>query len=206
MSGSAERDRLLDLVADHVLEHGTSTLSLSGIARAVGSNNRMLLYYFVRKEDLLDEACQRAVRRFPVVGGALDLLRTDDHLPDDDLAERLQRTWAAITHPDNLPFLRLFFERYGSALRDPAENTGYLDRMGLSGWPTEIAEILRVQGVEPTAARRAGLEVVALWRGLQLALLAGVPAAELDEVHRAAVTRLAADPALGGRNRVAPQS
>lgn len=202
MSGSTERGRLLDLVADHVLEHGTSGQSLSGIARAVGSNNRMLLYYFGRKEDLLDEACQRAVHRFPVVQGALDLLRTDD-----DLAERLQAAWAAITHPDNLPFLRLFFDRYGSALRDPGENSGYLDRMGLSGWPTEIAGILQAQGLEPRDARRVGLEVVALWRGLQLALLAGVPAAELDEVHRHAVRRLAAEhPAGRGRNELAPQS
>lgn len=199
MSGSAERDRLLDLVAEHVLAHGTSGQSLSGIARAVGSNNRMLLYYFGGKEDLLDEACQRAVRSFPAVAQALGHVHVEP-----DLCTGLGKAWLDITEPANLPFLRLFFERYGSALRDPAENAGYLDRMALTGWPTELADELLARGVEASGARRAGLEVVALWRGLQLALLAGADRDELTAVHDAAVGRLVRE--LAGRNTVAPQS
>ena len=192
------RDRLLDLVADHVLEHGTTGQSLSGLARAVGSNNRMLLYYFGRKEDLLDEACQRAVLRFPRVVGALDGLRGPE-----PLAERLHAAWREIAHPDNRPFLQLFFERYGAALREPEGNVAYLERMGFAGWPAQVAEVLRSEGFAAADARRCALEVVALWRGLQLSLLSGVPSGELDVLHAAAARRLAAEPS---RNRPAPRS
>ena len=195
-----ERDRLLSLVADHVLAHGTGDLSLSALARAVGSNNRMLLYYFGRKEDLLDEAGQVAVRRFPHVAGLMDQLRTPGPLD-----ERLDRAWAALAHPDNTPFLQLFFERYGAALRSPEGNAAYLERMGLAGWPAELGEVLRAEGMTRPAARRCALEVVAMWRGLQLGLLSGVPREQLAAVHSAFARRLVAGevPTRGGRNRAA---
>jgi AcrR family transcriptional regulator len=45
-SGAPERERLLGLVAGYVLEHGIADLTLRRLAAAIGSNNRMLLYYF----------------------------------------------------------------------------------------------------------------------------------------------------------------
>jgi AcrR family transcriptional regulator len=198
---SSEPERLLDLVAGHVLEHGTSGQSLSGLARAIGSNNRMLLYYFESKENLLDRACSRALQWFPVIAGALGAL----HAPGD-LGERLHAVWLAIVHPDNRPFL---FERYGTALRDPAANETFLDRMGTAGWPSEVTQVLLADGVEPEVARRCGVEVVGLWRGLQLSLLSGVPVEELSRVHLAWARRLALD--LAGdlepvRNRAAART
>jgi AcrR family transcriptional regulator len=197
---SSEPDRLLDLVAEHVLEHGTSGQSLSGLSRAVGSNNRMLLYYFESKENLLDRACSRALQWFPVIAGALAPLHTPG-----DLAERLHAVWLAIVHPDNRPFLFLFFERYGSALRDPAANETFLDRMGAAGWPAEVAEVLVAEGIDADVARRCGVEVVGLWRGLQLSLLSGVPVADLAAVHHAWAVRFAAD-LRPARNRSAAKT
>ena len=191
-----ERDRLLTLVVDHVLAHGTSGLSLSGLARTIGSNNRMLLYYFGSKEQLVDEACRLAVDRFPRVAGALQLLAADGPLED-----RLHAVWSAVAHPDNTPFLQLFFERYGVALRDPPGHTAFLERMGIAGWPAEVAAALRAEGFSGADARRCALELVALWRGLQLAVLSGVPRRELDAVHGGAVRRLVAGRRAGSRHR-----
>ena len=70
-----ERQRLLALVGDLILAEGVSTLSLSGVARSIGSNNRMLLYYFGSKEDLLaaidGRYSQAAVRRIRAAGTAM---------------------------------------------------------------------------------------------------------------------------------------
>ena len=55
---SPERARLLGLATDLILREGVIDMSLSAIARGIGSNNRMVLYYFGSKQGLLDEAAQ----------------------------------------------------------------------------------------------------------------------------------------------------
>jgi len=42
----SEPDRLLRLTAGYVLEHGIADLTLRRLGQAIGTNNRMLLYYF----------------------------------------------------------------------------------------------------------------------------------------------------------------
>ena len=64
---SAERQRLLDLVAGYCIEHGVADLTLRRVAEAVGSNNRMLLYYFGSKEQMIATALVAAGARFPLV-------------------------------------------------------------------------------------------------------------------------------------------
>ena len=49
-----------------------------GIARAVGSNNRMLLYYFGSKERLLEAASEIAIERFPHLAAVFERLATSE--------------------------------------------------------------------------------------------------------------------------------
>jgi AcrR family transcriptional regulator len=196
-----ERGRLLSLVADHVLEHGVSDLTLRSISQGVGSNNRMLLYYFGSKERLLAEAITEAAQRFPRLALVMDRLRDDDR----PLDVRLRAAWLDIVAEENLPYLRLFFELFGLAAHQPEKYGVFLDNVG-TDWVERLAAVLADAGAPEGTARDLAVEVVALWRGLQFALLSGTSRAEVDRAHaasaRVVADRVAADRA--GCCRVGP--
>ncbi|NAZ88162.1 TetR/AcrR family transcriptional regulator, partial [Kineococcus indalonis] len=185
-----ERERLLGLVAAHVLEHGVTSLTLRGVAGAVGSNNRMLLYYFGSKEALVGEAL-RAVgeERFPGFATAWSALERGR----GPLRQDLQRVWSAIAAPEHLPFLRLFFEVFGQAARGDERWRGVLGDIG--DWQRPAAVRFAREGLAPRVAQARATELVALWRGLQMTLLitgAGGAAERerrraVEEVQRAAL-------------------
>ena len=179
------RRRLLELVADHLLAHGASELSLSELARAVGSNNRMLLYYFGSKEEVLQQATLVAFERFPILEGALRRLRTDDGA----LRDRLLRVWTDIAHPDNRPFLALFFQAFGVALYHPERNAELFQRLG-GEWVAEVQQALEAEAVPADRAQVLATQLVTEWRGLQVSLLAGAPRDLLDASYADLVDRL----------------
>jgi AcrR family transcriptional regulator len=181
---SRERRRLLGLVADHILEHGVNDISLSSLARSVGSNNRMLLYYFGSKEELLDEASLVALERFPGIHHLMGEL--DEAGPPDVL---LERAWLRIADKRNRPFLRLFFELFSLHARHPERNATYFRRIATQ-WPEGVARLLVREGADPVSAEECSVAVVALWRGLQISLLAGVDAEELRAAHRSSLDAL----------------
>jgi AcrR family transcriptional regulator len=179
------RERLLERVADHVLEHGATDLSLSELARAVGSNNRMLLYYFGSKEEALRQAILIAFGRFPHLEGAL--VRLAEHAVP--LRERLLRAWQDIVHPDNLPFLALFFQSFGIALYHPERNQELLGRLGAE-WVADVRGVLEADGIEPDPALRLATQLVAEWRGLQFALISGADREVLDASYADLIDRM----------------
>ena len=179
------RDRLLERVADHVIEHGATDLSLSELARAVGSNNRMLLYYFGSKEEVLRQATLVAFDRYPHLEGALRRLAETD----SPLRERLLQAWQDIAHQDNLPFLALFFQAFGVALYRPERNRELLGQLG-GDWVAQVRAVLEAEGIDPERAERVATQLVAEWRGLQFALLSGADRTVLDESYADLVDRV----------------
>ncbi len=177
----SERERLLHLVAAHLLAHGVTSSTLRGLARAAGSNNRMLLYYFGSREQLVGEALQAVARdHFPGFENAWSglehgtgALRTD-----------LQAVWDEIAAPRNLPFLRLFFEVFGQVTRQP----GYSELMGdIAEWHRPAAARLRREGLPHAAAEGLATELVALWRGLQMTLILTQDLRTVERVQRQAL-------------------
>lgn len=164
-SGS-ERQRLLRLVAEHVVAHGVASSTLRGLGRAVGSNNRMLLYYFGSKEALVGEALQAVGREFfPTFEHAWSQVEAADR----PLCEDLRRVWESISDPANLPFLRLFFEVFGLAAQEGAAYSGVLGEIG--DWQRPAVARLRRAGVPAAVAEHRAAELIALWRGLQMTLI-----------------------------------
>jgi AcrR family transcriptional regulator len=161
-----ERDRLLRLAADHVLEQGIAEMTLRGLGAAIGTNNRMLLYYFGSKEKLIEQALLEASRRFPAFAVAMTAL--DE--PGTPLVDRLLNCWRGIAAPENLPFHRLFFEIFGQAAHNPGRFDEFLARVG-HDWTNQVATALRAEGVPAAPAARSAREIVALWRGLQFDLI-----------------------------------
>ena len=119
------RDRTLAQVGDYVLEHGLEGVSLRPLAAALGTSTRMLLYDFGSKEALLDEALAEIRRRLAERLAELQSGRDD--------AATLTEIWNWVSAGERLPFMRLFFETYVAALKDP-----------------EVARRIRTVGMEPT--------------------------------------------------------
>jgi AcrR family transcriptional regulator len=183
--GGTERERLLGLVAGYVLEHGIADLTLRKLGAAIGTNNRMLLYYFGTKERLISDALLAASHRFPTFGAAMA-----GFAGPEPLAERLDGCWAGIAAAENHRFHRLFFEVYGVALHQPGRFDGFLERVGRD-WTNTVTAQLRAEGVPERAAALIGREIVALWRGLQFDLLSTGDAAEVAATHSAAAVAFA---------------
>jgi AcrR family transcriptional regulator len=177
-ASSPERERLLGLVTDLILRDGVIDLSLSAIARGIGSNNRMLLYYFGSKEKLLHEAALAAFERFPRLGTMFARLAEPG-----DLFERLDRAWADLAAAENRPYIALYFQRFGVAMRDREQWHAYVDR-STHYWAEDLADILRDEGYGAQDALVAATQIVATWRGLQVALLADGDPALLRDAYR----------------------
>lgn len=62
-SADARRDDLIDRVADYLLANGLDAATLRPLARAIGTSDRMLLYYFPDKQALLAAATARIADR-----------------------------------------------------------------------------------------------------------------------------------------------
>ena len=184
---SGERERLLALVADWCLEHGVGELTLRRVGQAIGTNNRMLLYYFGSKEELIASALTEVMTRFPDIIGALD--RLDDQTRP--LAERLDQVWSALSAEPNIVPMRLFFEVFGLAAHHPGRYDAYLGIVGQE-WTARMTKVIRAEGVPLAAARLLGREVVALWRGLQFDVLSSGERSAIAATHAAAARSIAA--------------
>jgi AcrR family transcriptional regulator len=52
------RTAIVERLADHILTHGLVTASLRPLAKAAGTSDRMLLYYFEDKAEIIDATLQ----------------------------------------------------------------------------------------------------------------------------------------------------
>lgn len=58
-----KKQQLIEKMADHLLQHGLSSFTLRSLGAATGTSDRMLLHYFVDKEELLTSTLLRVAER-----------------------------------------------------------------------------------------------------------------------------------------------
>lgn len=94
----------LEPICDYLLDHGIDAANLRALAKAAGTSNRMLLYYFADKDDLLNQAFQRLGQRLAekLVAQALGEPARPDQLIED--------LWRSIQAPALWPYMLLFVE------------------------------------------------------------------------------------------------
>ena len=157
------RARLRDQAVDYVISRGLGDLTLRPLAKALKTNARMLVYHFRSREGLMREVLkglrEREDARIQSWFHTGEMPRT--------LAQFLRWYWKRVSAPQVRPTIRLIFELYASALRDPQEYPGVLEDP-LTYWQklTEKAGVpSKVDGVEATV-------LLATTRGLLLDLCA----------------------------------
>jgi AcrR family transcriptional regulator len=155
------RAEILDRVAAYVIEHGFTDLSLRPLARAVDLSPRTLLYHFGSKEEIVVAVLDRIRQRQLVVFERLR--RTGLSTP----GAICRAAWEYMTTPEVMPMLRLFFETYTTALREPARFPGFLER-AIEDWLAFLADPLLRAGVSRKRSRTVATIVLAGYRGFML--------------------------------------
>ena len=159
---------------EHVAEHGVGDLSLRGLAAALGTSHRMLIYHFGSREGLLIEVI-RAVEAQQ--RAALEQLLQD---PESTPEETMRRMWRRVADPALWPNERLFFEIYAQALQGSAYALPLLDGI-VDFWVEPLTALAVEQGRREAEARAEARLGVAVTRGLLLDLLATGDRDAVDE-------------------------
>ncbi len=111
---AAQRERVIGALAAHLLANGLGQTSLRPLAAAAGISDRMLLYYFRDKEDVLTSVIGRIADGF---AHGLDAALPATPLPPEALliaASRLVRS------PAMAPSMRLWLDIAAAAARREA--------------------------------------------------------------------------------------
>ena len=98
------RVALIEKLADHMLIHGLSGSSLRALAKAAGTSDRMLLYYFRDKDELLAATSERIAARLTII---LAGRMAPTPLAEDALIAHLI---AVLGEEECWPYMRLWLE------------------------------------------------------------------------------------------------
>ena len=106
---SEKRDAIVDRLADHVLASGLAGSSLRPLAAAAGLSDRMLLYHFDNKADVMAAAIDRVAERLRV---DLDRHASGEALPLERLTQRIV---PIVLSSELWPYIRLWLEIVAAA-------------------------------------------------------------------------------------------
>ncbi len=98
------RAEILERLADHVLAHGLSASSLRPLAKAAGTSDRMLLYYFADKAEMMTATLAVIAMR---IMAAMEARKAPAPLPLEQLQPILLD---AMIDDEMWPFMRVWLE------------------------------------------------------------------------------------------------
>jgi AcrR family transcriptional regulator len=144
---------------DYVLAHGLIGLSLRPLAAAIGTSDRMLIYHFGSKDDLVADLLRESNNR--AVAGIAALP------PSEDLRAAVHALWKAVRSPQIEPCTRLYVEAAALGLlgREPYAT---VVREANAHWMDALVSHLTRSGIEIRLAKRAATVVDAAFLGFQL--------------------------------------
>jgi AcrR family transcriptional regulator len=157
----SRREVLADQAADYALEYGLIGLSLRPLAAAIGTSDRMLLYHFASKDDLVATVLRVANDRSVAEVVALS--------PSADVRSGVLALWELFRSASQSACLRLYVEAAALGLlgREPwASVVGEANER----WTAALADHLVACGAPRDRVRRAVALLDATVMGLHLDL------------------------------------
>jgi AcrR family transcriptional regulator len=173
-AGTSPRDRLLEAAVDHFGRHGIGDTSLRGIAEAVGTSHRMLIYHFGSREGLLAEVTRAVEARQREVMTAT----YDADLPPLEAAAKYWDETVEAT----LRYGPLFFELAAHAMQGK-EHAASLREELIAAWLPDVMALCRAIGIPEDQAEPHARLALGASRGLLLDLLVS---GDREEVARSA--------------------
>ncbi|MDX6301398.1 MAG: hypothetical protein QOF53_2612 [Nocardioidaceae bacterium] len=178
LTGTGRREVLAEAATDYVLTYGLVGLSLRPLAAALGTSDRMLLYHFGTKDDLVARVLRLAndrsvaeVRRLPAA---------------PDVRQAVLGLWDLVTSPRVASCQRTYVEAAALGLFGQEPYAGVV-REANSVWVAAVADHLVASGVPRGRATRA----VALLDAALMGFLLDLPLDAGDPVQDQAVRDLA---------------
>lgn len=166
-----QRERVIGALTGHLLRTGLSQSSLRQLAAAAEVSDRMLLYYFVDKAEVLAQVMARLAASMSE--------RLDAAIPEDarlSAAALTARAARIVIEPDFLPYMRLWLEVVAAAGRGepPFAQISAEVMQGFLQW---IEQRLRPLDGHSASGQAAGI----------LALVDGLVLVEIGAGHEAAL-------------------
>ena len=106
------REAAIERMADHVLAEGLNASTLRPLAAAAGTSDRMLLYYFADKDELLNATLERVAARM--------IAQLDEAVPEGkprSFQGLLDEVWRALGSGGVKPFMHLWLDLAAGAVR-----------------------------------------------------------------------------------------
>lgn len=155
------RNAVAQAATDYVLEHGLVGLSLRPLAAALGTSDRMLLYHFDGKDDLVATVLRLSNDR--------SVAEVRGLAPAADVRTAVLELWAAVTSPRLDRCQRLYVEAAALGLfgREPYSS---VVRAANRVWVAAVADWLVASGMPTHLAPRAVALLDAALMGFQLDL------------------------------------
>ena len=174
LTGISPRARLLEAAIDHFGRNGIGDTSLRGIAEALGTSHRMLIYHFGSREGLLAEVTRAVEAR----QRSLMTATYDADLPPLEAAAKYWEETVEAT----LRYGPLFFELASHAMQGRAHAASLREEL-IAAWLPQVTELCRAIGIPAGQAQTHARLALGAARGLLLDLLVS---GDRDEVARAA--------------------
>jgi AcrR family transcriptional regulator len=184
----AKRRALLDQVREYMIRNGLADLSLRPLARALGTSDRMLLYYFGTKERMVAEALALDERR-PLLRARSLLDAVDGPRGPEWLRGFLEDVWQQVGDPYLRAAFPLYVEILTASLFHP-DRYGPVMRDVLTEWTDRFTSVFREMGLPEARARTEAVLLVDSAFGLLVAPLAGGDWDEADAAFHALLDRL----------------
>ncbi len=171
-----QRERVTERLAEHLLATGLTQTSLRSLARAAAVSDRMLLYYFTDKTEVLAAATARIAAHS--VAGLATALPDGTKLPPREL---ILLAAELTSGPEMRRFMRLWVEMIGAAAKGE-EPFVTISAQLLGGFKAWLAPRLDV----PSGTDRAALAgaIIALVDGLTLVEICSTEA-DMRATHEA---------------------
>jgi len=124
IKAEARRAEILDRLADYVLAEGLSAASIRPLADAAGISDRMLLYYFEDKADVMAATIGRVSERLVAL---LNKKAAPEPLPLDALRAKLTKV---LLTEEMWPYMRLWLEIASLSARNDPFYRGVAEQIG----------------------------------------------------------------------------
>ncbi len=156
------KEKILTDTVKYLLEYGISNLSLRPLAKSMGTSDRMILYYFKNKEELVSSAVKL------VAEGIISLVKRDlERLELKSETNFIDVIWNLFIDPKNRNATCLFFEIDILMMREPnlyGETAKYL----MSEWNELIKQGLIKSGLTKKVALEIYISISSELTGLFL--------------------------------------
>ncbi len=173
-AAGSPRQRLLDAAVDHCGRNGIGDTSLRGLAEALGTSHRMLIYHFGSREGLLAEVTRAVEARQRAVMAAT----YDTDLPPLEAAAKYWEETVDAT----LRYGPLFFELAAHAMQGRPHAASLREEL-IAAWLPQVTELCRAIGIPDDQAETHARLALGAARGLLLDLLVS---GEREKVARSA--------------------